>query len=35
MNNFTFLSKDQIFESNQLDIIKKLGRRCAITDFAI
>ena len=37
MNNldFTFLTEDQIFGKNQLDILKKYGTKCAITDFAI
>ena len=35
MNNFTFLTDEQIFGENQLNILKKYGTRCAITDFAI
>ena len=35
MNNFTFLTYEQIFERNRLDIIEKYGTRCAITDFSI
>ena len=35
MNNFTFLTEDQIFGNNQLDIIRKYGKNCAITDFSI
>ena len=35
MNNFTFLTDEQIFGNNQLDIIKHYGTKCAITDFAI
>lgn len=35
MNNFTFLTDEQIFGSNQLDIIRKYGTACAITDFSI
>ena len=37
MNNldFTFLTEDQIFGENQIDILKKYGTKCAITDFAI
>lgn len=35
MKNFTFLTKEQIFGNNALDIIGKFGSRCAITDFSI
>ena len=35
MNNFTFLMEEQIFGSSALDIIKKYGTKCAITDFSI
>ena len=35
MSEFTFLDVDQIFGENQLDIFKKYGTRCAITDFSI
>ena len=38
MNNFpyfTFLTDEQIFGSNQLDIISRYGTKCAITDFSI
>ena len=35
MNNFTFLTDEQIFGNQQLDIIKKYGTKCAITDFSI
>ena len=35
MNNFTFLTDEQIFGNDQLDIIKKYGTKCAITDFSI
>ena len=35
MNNFTFLTDEQIFGNNQLDIINRYDTRCAITDFAI
>ena len=35
MSNFTFLTEDQIFGNNQLDILKRYGTKCAITDFAI
>ena len=35
MNNFTFLTEDQIFGNNQLDILRDYGTKCAITDFSI
>ena len=35
MSNFTFLTEKQIFGDNKLDIIKKYGTKCAITDFSI
>ncbi len=35
MNNFTFLTEEQIFDNDQLDILKKYGTKCAITDFSI
>lgn len=35
MNNFTFLTEEQIFGSNQLDILKKYGTKASITDFSI
>lgn len=35
MNNFTFLTMEQIFGNKQLDIISRYGTRCAITDFSI
>jgi len=35
MNNFTFLTEEQIFGENQLDILKKYGTKAAITDFSI
>lgn len=31
----TLLTEEQIYGKNQLDIIKKYGSKCAITDFAI
>ena len=34
-NNFTFLTKEQIFGDKQLDTLKKYGTACAITDFSI
>ena len=33
--DFTFLTEDQIFGNSQLEILKKYGTKCAITDFAI
>lgn len=35
MSNFTFLTEEQIFGNNPLDIIKKYGIKCAITDFSV
>ena len=35
MSNMTFLTEDQIFGNNALDIIKKYGTKAAITDFSI
>ena len=35
MNEFTLLSEDQVFGDNKLDILKKYGNACGITDFAI
>jgi len=35
MNDFTFLTKEQVWGNNQLDIIKKYGTKCAVTDFSI
>ena len=35
MNNFTFLTDEQIFGNNKLDIIKHYGTKCTITDFSI
>ena len=35
MSDFTFLTKEQCFGENQLDIFKKRGTKAAITDFAI
>lgn len=34
MDNFTFLSEEQIF-NNPLNIIRKRGTKAAVTDFAI
>ena len=35
MLEFTFLTKKQVTGIRQIDILKKYGRKCAITDFAI
>ena len=35
MSDFTFLTEEQIFGSNQIDVIKKRGTKAAISDFAI
>ena len=35
MSNFTFLTQEQCFESDKLDILEKRGTRAAITDFSI
>ena len=35
MSKFTFLTYEQILDYEQLDILKKYGTRCAITDFSI
>ena len=35
MNNFTFLTDEQLFGNNQLDIISRYGTKCGITDFSI
>lgn len=35
MNDFTFLTKDQIFGSNQIEVIKKRGTKAAISDFSV
>ena len=34
-DSMTFLTGDQIFGNNQLDIISRYGTKCAITDFSI
>ena len=34
MSNLTFLEENQIFGDNQLEIFKKYGTKCAITDFS-
>lgn len=33
--DFTFLTEKQIFGYEKLDILKKYGAKCAITDFSI
>ena len=35
MLDFTFLTKEQLFDDDKLEIIKKIGVKAAITDFAI
>ena len=35
MSNFTFLTQEQCFGSDKLDILKKRGIKAAITDFSI
>lgn len=35
MSNFTFLTQEQFFEDDKLDILKKRGTKAAITDFSI
>ncbi len=35
MNGFTFLTNDQIFGNKKLNVLKKYGTKCAITDFSI
>ena len=35
MSNFTFLTQEQCFERNKLDILEKRGTQAAITDFSI
>ena len=35
MSNFTFLTQEQFFEDDKLDIFKKRGTKAAITDFSI
>ncbi len=34
-SNITFLTEEQVFGDDQLDIFKKYGTACAITDFAL
>ena len=35
MSNFTFLTQEQCFERDKLDILKKRGTKAAITDFSV
>ena len=35
MSNFTFLTQEQCFERDELDIFKKRGTKAAITDFSV
>ena len=35
MSNYTFLTQEQIFEDEMLEVIKKRGAKAAITDFSI
>ena len=35
MSDFTFLTEEQIFGSNQIDVIKKRGTKAAISDFSV
>ena len=35
MSNFTFLTQEQCFERDKLEILKKRGTKAAITDFSI
>ena len=35
MSDFTFLTGEQIFGSNQIDVIKKRGTKAAISDFSV
>lgn len=35
MNQFTLLPAGKVFGLNQIDVIKKLGTKCAVSDFAI
>lgn len=34
-NDFAFLTKEQVFGKNKLDIIKRYGTKCDISDFAV
>lgn len=33
--DFTLLTEEQIFGDKQIDVLKKFGTKCAISDFAI
>ena len=35
MNEITLLSEEQVFGKQKIDVIEKMGTKCAITDFAI
>ena len=35
MSKFTFLTQEQCFESDKLDILEKRGTKAAVTDFSI
>ena len=35
MLDFTFLTEEQVFGANRLDIIRKRGAKCELTDFSI
>lgn len=35
MSDFTFLTEEQIFGSNQIDVIRKRGTKAAISDFSV
>jgi len=35
MSDFTFLTEEQIFGNNQLEILKKYGTQSILTDFSI
>ena len=35
MSNFTFLTQEQFFEGDKLDIFKKRGTKATVTDFSI
>ena len=35
MSDFTFLTEEQIFGSNQIDVIKKRGTKATISDFSV
>lgn len=35
MSNFTFLTEEECTGNNQLEVIRKIGTKAAITDFAI